>query len=110
MVVPRYWKESMAVMGMSVRVRVGMESKAFFKSMVISTVFWAFSSRTTAGPLPPVGRPIPMSDEFNQGGVICKLNEITRLVARATALGVHGKEQIRKHTSSGGFSAGDTSV
>ena len=42
--------------------------------------------------LPPVGRLIPTRDEPDDGGVVCKLQELDRLVAGGAAVGVQGEE------------------
>eukprot|EP00064_Thunnus_orientalis_P003907 superscaffoldBa00000338_g3918 len=56
--------------------------------------------------LPPVGNLIYTRDEPNEGGFICKLQELDRLMTGGAAVGVHGEEMWRTEAALRGTSAG----
>jgi len=55
--------------------------------------------------LPPVGGLIPIRDDSNEGGVVCKLQELDGLVTGGAAVGVQREEQRGKNTALGGTGA-----
>ena len=50
----------------------------------------------------PVHRLVVLEDEAGQRGVICKLDETSRVVLAATVCGVQGEQSRRQHAALGG--------
>lgn len=60
--------------------------------------------------LPPVGRLIRNRAESNEGGVVCELQDLDRLLTVGAAIGVQGEEQRGKDMALGGTGADGSGV
>lgn len=80
---------------------MGACGAAFPDITTISTAFTEFSSRLFSKDheVPPVSGSVPDSrDESNEGGVVCKLEQLDRLAGPAAAA-VQGEEERRKNAA-----------